>query len=235
MGRKGRFIVKRITEELLERRTMPTITAHSGCEGTADNSMEHVRAAIASGAEMLEIDVREKDGLLYMWHDEGADVSACVTLEECFREVAPTALCVNCDVKTAGLAAPVIALAARFSMEERIVFTGSVHPDELPALNASAADWWQGLWFFDDDPANIGRIADLYREQKDLYKIVNINYGLADNGIADAVTRAGYPLSVWTANDEPTIRRMLANPAVKNITTRLPRLALEIRREIYGE
>ena len=31
------------------------ITAHSGCEGTAPNSMDHILTALSCGAEMLEI------------------------------------------------------------------------------------------------------------------------------------------------------------------------------------
>ena len=43
------------------------ITAHSACEGTLPNSREHVLAAIASGAEMIDVDVRMDDnGALYM-------------------------------------------------------------------------------------------------------------------------------------------------------------------------
>ena len=32
---------------------MTLITAHSGCEGTAPNSIDHILAAIYSGAEMI--------------------------------------------------------------------------------------------------------------------------------------------------------------------------------------
>ena len=40
------------------------ITAHSGCEGTAPNSMDHILTALSCGSEMLEIDVRDHDGAL---------------------------------------------------------------------------------------------------------------------------------------------------------------------------
>ena len=33
------------------------ITAHSGCDGTPDNSMEHILKAIELGADCIEIDV----------------------------------------------------------------------------------------------------------------------------------------------------------------------------------
>ena len=92
------------------------ITAHSGCEGTPDNSMEHVRAAVASGAEILEIDVRSRDGVLYLWHDEKADPfgDGCVLFSDFLDELKKTpAVRVNCDMKTDGLAAAVMEEAAK--------------------------------------------------------------------------------------------------------------------------
>lgn len=41
-------------------------------------------------------------------------------------------------------------------------------------------------------------------------------------------------LSVWTVNNEADLRRFLAMPEIKNITTRKPSLALKLRREICG-
>ena len=45
------------------------ITAHSGCEGKPDNSEDHIRAAAASGADVLEIDVRRVQGDLLLTHN----------------------------------------------------------------------------------------------------------------------------------------------------------------------
>ena len=43
---------------------MTLITAHSGCEGTAPNSLDHILAAIDSGAEMIEVDIRSLELVL---------------------------------------------------------------------------------------------------------------------------------------------------------------------------
>lgn len=42
----------------------PLITAHSGCMGTAPNSLQSVAAGLRAGAEVIEVDVRmTRDGV----------------------------------------------------------------------------------------------------------------------------------------------------------------------------
>lgn len=59
---------------------MVHITAHSGCDGTPDNSLEFVRHALQTNADALEVDVRKtKDGILAISHDailDGQDAPA---------------------------------------------------------------------------------------------------------------------------------------------------------------
>ena len=46
------------------------ITAHNGADGTVEDSMEYVRHALASDADVMEIDIRRlKDGRLVFTHD----------------------------------------------------------------------------------------------------------------------------------------------------------------------
>lgn len=50
---------------------MGIITAHSGCDGTEDNSLEFVTYALRSEAGCLEVDVRKgQDGDLILSHDD---------------------------------------------------------------------------------------------------------------------------------------------------------------------
>ena len=52
----------------------PLITAHAGCEDTARDSVESVRAGIASGADIAEVDVRLSSfGTLVFSHDKKND------------------------------------------------------------------------------------------------------------------------------------------------------------------
>ncbi|MBR6789581.1 MAG: glycerophosphodiester phosphodiesterase [Oscillospiraceae bacterium] len=227
--------MKQITKNLFEsREKLPVITAHSGCEGTPDNSIEHIRAAIASGAEMLEIDIRKYGGVLYLTHDEQADTDSCATLAQCFELVAASdGICVNCDVKTTGLTADVCRLAAEYGMEDRIVFTGSIGEEELDALAGSPADWWLSLWRSDREAEHLAMACAFYKNTSDLYRVINLDYRMVNDTLLGTVSGNGYGLSVWTVNREEDIRRMMA-AGVMNITTRQPKLALAIRKELFG-
>ena len=68
--RKENIIVKRYTPAEVLAKGKTIITAHSGCEKTPPNSREHILAAIATGAEYIEIDVRYDGEQLYLSHDE---------------------------------------------------------------------------------------------------------------------------------------------------------------------
>ena len=62
------------------------ITAHSGADGTPDNSMEFVRYVLGTQADVLEIDVRRgHNGNLIICHEEAT--RECVNLREIFMKV----------------------------------------------------------------------------------------------------------------------------------------------------
>ncbi|MDP2792061.1 MAG: glycerophosphodiester phosphodiesterase [Rectinemataceae bacterium] len=51
------------------RRTL--VTAHAGCLGTVPNSRTNIEAALACGADIVEVDIRAtKDGIVILTHDD---------------------------------------------------------------------------------------------------------------------------------------------------------------------
>ena len=109
------------------------ITAHSGCEGTAPNSMDHIRTALTCGAEMLEIDVRQtEDGLLYLSHDLPQDPpGSCVRFGDFLDLLKESpSVRVNCDMKQDGHAAAV--------MEEAVLSLSK--PVDAALLTAAVTD-----------------------------------------------------------------------------------------------
>jgi len=204
------------------------ITAHSACEGTLPNSREHIRAAIESGAEMIEVDVRRApDGHLYLAHDVPQDISACPTLDELFEQVAPQEnLCMNLDVKTEGLIEDVMTLAARFDLQQRIVFTGACNADRALA-NALGGEMWRSVW--DKALLNAG-IAD---NRADGSPLLNVYFGMISEEAERELRADGGTFSAWTVDREADIRRFL-QMGIGNITTRQPVLAMRLRREIQG-
>ena len=229
--------MKPITQFLVSRyqsgNMAPIITAHSGCEGTPDNSIEHICAAIASGAEAFEVDVHYANGELILTHDAPEGEEKVPTLADAFRLAsAHPSICINCDLKQDHIKEQVIALARAYGMEDRILFTGHYyHMEEFPMLAASTADWWINM-----DQSTADTAYAVYASQNHEYRMLNTHYGTVnEEGFVERVMAAGYHLSVWTVNEEADLRRLMTIPCVRSITTRKPRLALAIRKEIFGE
>lgn len=207
------------------------ITAHSGCEGTAANSREHILAAIASGAEMMEIDVRMEDGHLYLSHDVPASIADCVSLEECFSLIAPhERLMINCDVKTDDLVAPVASLAIGLGLVHRVVFTGQCN-HALTQVRALGADMWHSLWMTDHPDQDIDAAREAIRRSG--CRALNMDFHMASEAQHTRLTAAGLQMSVWTVDREEDLRAFL-RMGVFNITTRRPVLARRLREEIQG-
>ena len=234
-------LTKRFFPRDIRESGLTTITAHSACEGTAPNSREHIVAAISSGAEYIEVDIRYDGELLYLAHDESEPSSECVKLSTLFELIAPyPTIFVNCDVKTDGLLELVHDLAALYGVENRILFTGCCNhrPTECAALGA---DLWHSLFFLrrgandaEIKEFNEGQIREAVEYcKKTNCPYINLSYRLVNEENIAYVKKNGLDYSVWTVDDEEMIRFLLEQH-VANITTRKPVLALKLRSEIQG-
>jgi glycerophosphoryl diester phosphodiesterase len=219
--------MKRYTPAEVWAEGKTVITAHSGCEKTEPNSREHILAAIASGSEMIEVDVRMVEGELRLSHDVPEDASACVTLRECFALVAPEEnLHMNIDVKTEGLIESVMALAAEYGLVGRIIFTGACNDDRALALSLGA-DMWRSMW-----PGQ--EISDgIEANKRDGSPFLNVAYCMITEENNKALCESGFSFSAWTVDKEYFLRLFL-RMGVSNITTRNPVLAMRLRKEIQG-
>lgn len=227
-------ITHALSEHLEKGLPYPIITAHSGCEGTPDNSLAHVKTAIESGADAFEIDIHMgENNTLILSHDIPTGSESIPTLAEAFRLAAEhPSICINCDVKEENIKLPVLTLAKEYGLVSRIVFTGSYNMEEIRDIAHSDADWWINVWNASDK--EVDSAFARYAELSNVYRVFNIHHGMLTPEYAARASAAGYSFSVWTVNDEDTLRRMMACPCVCNITTRIPRLALAIRKEIFG-
>ena len=206
------------------------VTAHSGCEGTAPNSMDHIRTALGTGAEMLEIDIRRSDGgLLYLSHDRpDAEPGNCVLFAD-FLDVLKEspAVRVNCDVKEDGLAAAVMEEANRRGMAGQIVFTGSCMGEEA-LIREAGGEFWYSIWDREDFE---GAVKSLLKTGA---KVLNLPCRFVTAENKARMDSLGLGFSCWTADSEEEIARLLTL-GVYNVTTRKPRLALRLREEIQGD
>lgn len=110
---------------------MAIITAHSGCDRTEDNSVEFIEYALASGADCLEVDVREdRRGELVLSHDEAGDNNP--SLQKAFELLKKhPQKKINCDLKRKDLEAAVYRLASEMGVERQLIYSGEVNPSFL--------------------------------------------------------------------------------------------------------
>lgn len=222
------------------------ITAHSGCEGKPDNSEAHIRAAAASGADVLEIDVRRVQGDLLLTHNEPEDPASCVSLKECFRLVKELSgqIRINCDLKHEGLERDVLALAEQEKMQGRIILTGTVAPELLKTMpewvmvSMNVENLLPGVYEAAEARGELRMTEEeetLLLEKARRYGVssLNMNYRYFHRDLWQKMADAGIAFSLWTANDEETIRRLLAYD-LENLTTRMPVFACRMRAELAG-
>lgn len=219
--------MKRYTPNEVLAQGKTIITAHSGCENTPPNSREHILAAIASGSEMIEVDVRMVNGELRLSHDIPEHADACVTLRECFSLVAPAEnLHMNIDVKTEGLLEPVMTLAKEFTLDGRIIFTGACNDDRELALSLGS-DVWRSMWPGQEIDDGIAA------NKKDGSPFLNVAYCMITEENDKMLRENGLGFSAWTVDKEYFLRLFL-KMGISNITTRNPVLAMKLRKEIQG-
>jgi glycerophosphoryl diester phosphodiesterase len=125
------------------------ITAHSGCDGTPDDSLESIEAGIRYGADAVEVDVRfNKKGVLILSHDEDPEKEYRdhPSLAEAFDLIARDGgIGVNCDIKELDTIRAILELGGEKGISpERLILTGSVTPlslEENPAILERSSVW----------------------------------------------------------------------------------------------
>ncbi len=216
------------------------ITAHSGSNGTPDNSLSCVTYALSTAADAFEVDVRRlADGTLALGHD-AADHTA-VTLREVLTLAAvKPGVRINCDLKERGLELSIAALAAECGMFGRIIFSGSVDVNifaEHPALHNCAEIYLNIEEYVPDLYLNYRNIPNFELTAAELItkvcrehsiSTVNMNQVLVTRRFIETLRANGIALSVWTVNEEIFLNWFIAQ-GVRNITTRNPALALRLR------
>ena len=213
------------------------ITAHSGCEGTPDNSMESILRGVELGADCVEIDIRmdEKCGM-WLTHDVTADYENAVPLEKALRVIAQAGIAVNCDLKEYRTFLPVLEMAEACGIaKERLIFSGSVDIKALaeqPEIAARAR-------IFLNSEEICRYMAEVYpetREGQTAYIMENLSEAaalmkklgvealnapykyLTDDEMA-RLRAADVQLSLWTVNDEAD-QAWLMKADLVNMTTR---------------
>lgn len=198
-----------------------TCTAHTGCVGTQNNSLESIDAAVKYGADIVEFDLNfTAEGKAVLSHDapQGNEIS----LDEAFKKIASFEnLKVNVDVKTTTNLEVVKPLAEKYGILDRIFYTGIDKNMVEDAKNKSP-----GVTYFLN--TGVRRIqtkkylAKLVGKVRDCGAVgINFNKKSATKKLVKFFQENGLLVSIWTANNEKDILRLLSL-SPDNITTRRP-------------
>lgn len=208
------------------------ITAHSGCDGTPDNSLQFLSHALQCGADALEVDVRSaSDGALYLGHDQ-AD-SSSPRLAQAFQMLRGSSMRINCDLKQPDLEEAVLALAKRCGVAGQVLLSGTVSTERM-RLDAEI----RTRTLLNVRPILPG--ADRLRFEQQLEaligvchncgaSVINVPYEMCTNLVLDRLRTEGIGVSAWTVNEEEDARRFLER-GIYNITTRHPGMVLALQK-----
>lgn len=224
---------------------MTLVIAHRGAcgpaapSGTVENTLEAYEAAIALGADMIELDVRRtRDGHLIAFHDarvktvptsslryDALRIKGARTRPPLLRDVLALTkdrIALNLEIKEAGYVEDTVALLRPFGLE-RCLLT-SFLDDVVLEAKAHAQELRTGLLI-----ATGVRRALTVRLPAAKADCLGLHRRLADATTLARATAAGVPCVIWTVNAPRAIDRYLAHPAVEGVVTDRPALALERR------
>ncbi len=222
------------------------ITAHSGCEGTPDNSIASIETGIALGADCVEIDIRmDAQGKLWLTHDQPALFSGLTPLEEAFELIQKSGIAVNCDLKEYGALLPALKLAEQYGIgPDKLIFSGSVDTIQLEEnpeiairsqIFLNSEELVQDL-SNEDIPDRAGQTAflsaniDMASERLRALGAVALNapYKYMPDELIEKLRERNVALSLWTLNSEEALREFMTKDLL-NITTRSVSMAVAVR------
>lgn len=206
-----------------------TITAHTGCEKTPDNTIEAVKKAFESGADIFEVDVNfDKNGTPVLSHDKpvGKEPQLCEVFE--LMEENKDILC-NLDIKATDNLKAVYDLAEKYNVCERVFYTG-INEGFVDAAKRDTPEM----------PYYLNLSVERPKKQTDEYMLsivnkvinsgaigINCNFRNVTPHLVETFHQNKLLVSVWTVNKKRKMFRMMKmNP--DNITTRKPVLLRKI-------
>ncbi len=199
-----------------------TYTAHTGCVGTKDNSLESIEAGVSYGADIIEFDVQYYKGNPVLAHDKphGKEIS----LEKAFLKVKEyDGLRVNVDIKSVEYLYTVGEVAEKTGVKDRIFFTG-INEEDVAKVKADCPDidYYLNVSVLPKRKQTDEYLLSLVNKVKDCGAIgINLNKDNATKELVDIFHQNGLLVSIWTVNDFSDIYKILSF-GPDNITTRRP-------------
>jgi glycerophosphoryl diester phosphodiesterase len=225
-------------------RRRPLIVAHrGGAHRAAENTLAAFAEGVATGADMIEFDVRRTaDGVLVTVHDSavGGVPVGQLTLGELRARLpgAPPAtaeellawaadrVAVDVELKEAGCGEEVVALARRHGTSGRRLLVTSFLDEALAEARGADAKVATGLIVEGD-----ARPADAVPAQRlaalaPTYLVPSVE--LTEQGFLAYAEQLGTPCFVWTVNERASLAKLLAHRQVAGVITDVPAVALAV-------
>ncbi len=200
-----------------------TVTAHTGSFQTEENSIEFVKKAIENNAEIVELDIRQRpDETLIMSHDIAVTNGEGTELESAFALLKDDDCMINLDIKETRTLNSLYDMLVEYNLLERAFLTG-IDTLNVRAVKDSACSSMD--YYLNCQPSRIKIFSEDYKNKiikllEDTGAVgINCNYKYAGGTLCDVLHKNGYKLSVWTVNNEFTMKRILTIQP-DNITTK---------------
>ena len=243
--------------------SLPLVIAHRGASRDApENTVAAFEAAIALGADAVELDVRRTaDGVLVVHHNasrRGVPLSMLTysRLVRLSRHEPPRFdtvldLCagrigLDIEVKEPGFEAEVIDAASTRFPREQLLYT-SFEETVIAAIRRLDANARCGLLLgpgrlrsrtqrYEGLPFDLAERcgADLLAVHQWLAPLRRRRGRAPGTGLLAEAQARGFPMMVWTVDGPQRLRAYLADGRVAGIITDLPGLAVETRRELLA-
>ncbi len=197
---------------------MFTLTAHTGCIKTKENSLESIEAGIKNGADIVEFDLSFLGENPVLSHDkpEGGEV----TLEDAFKKVSEYEhIKVNVDVKETAYLEKVLPLAQKYGIENRIFFTG-IKDEFVSEARKTGVEYYLNVNVEKKRNQTDEYLTALVEKVKNSGAIgINFNKDNATKRLVDIFHENNLLVSIWTVDRKHKMKKIIAmNP--DNITTR---------------
>ncbi len=213
------------------------ITAHGGALGTGRNTQKYFDAMQKiDGVDALEVDVRKCGKRLYLGHTfipfrkKNRIAISCV-LELCVKK----GYRLNCDLKRVGLVKMLYEEAYKAGAIDLVYLTGIIKKSELNELKGMSIYVNDTFYLHKFGPPrqdNLEKIKN-YIDSFNCHEIkgLNVSQIFINNGFIDRAKEIGLRLSIYTVDDEKSLKNLMGR-VVDNITTNRIDLALSIRADM---
>lgn len=212
------------------------ITAHTGALSTGRNSHAFFERMQNVDTEGIEVDIRLLGNKPFLGHSfvpflPSKRIEFNWVLEYCKKHD----FILNCDIKLRSGVKRTCEQIHASNAKDNVYLTGAVNWKHLPILKGIPVfcnnTFYSSLCGL-PSVSSLEKIKNCLDELgHDEIKGLNISKVFATESFLNKAFELGIDLSVYTVDDENTLRRLLEY-GVKNITTNQPLLALELREKI---